>query len=333
MKTPSLIAGALVAASQFTGALGQNIRGEQKAIQVPVPGSLTVQGCWSSKGNMTESEVEPAAVSSGSCNRWCIKEKYTVFALSGQICYCGMVMPPEDTLVKDLKKCKYECPGWPFEACGGIGTPTYYSVFNMGVNVNPSNYEEEEKTSTTSSAKPTETTATENESRTSAAAETSAPATTSSADPSGDDNKDNGGGPNVAGIVAGVVSGIVVVAASCFGLWFYMRRKRNNEIEEEHRRNAAVNAFISGSKPPSSSGSISMTDSRLDPVMAHRRLSDGSIADNEDYSRKILRVSRQSGIIFTTMKLTLGSGHQCISSVQRHDERHSFYPTTYLKHV
>ena len=70
-----------------------------------------------------------------------------------------------------------------------------------------------------------------------------------------------------------------------------MRRKRNSEIEEEHRRNAAVNAFISGSKPPGSSGSISMTDSRLDPIMAHRRLSDGSIADNEDYSRKILRVS------------------------------------------
>lgn len=69
-----------------------------------------------------------------------------------------------------------------------------------------------------------------------------------------------------------------------------MRRRRNAEIEEEHRRNAAVNAFINGSKPPSTSGSISMTDSRLDPVMAHRRLSDGSIADNEDYSRRILRV-------------------------------------------
>jgi cell wall integrity and stress response component len=145
MKTPSLIAGALVAASQFTGALGQNIRGEQKEIQVPVPGSLTVQGCWSSKGNMTDSEVEPAAVSSGSCNKWCLKEKFTVFALSGQMCYCGMVMPPADTLVKDNKKCKYECPGWPFEACGGIGNPTYYSVFNMGVNVNPANYEEEEE--------------------------------------------------------------------------------------------------------------------------------------------------------------------------------------------
>jgi cell wall integrity and stress response component len=31
-------------------------------------------------------------------------------------------------------------------------------------------------------------------------------------------------------------------------------------------------------------------DTRLDPVMAQRRLSSGSIADNQDYSRRILRV-------------------------------------------
>lgn len=70
------------------------------------------------------------------------------------------------------------------------------------------------------------------------------------------------------------------------------RRRRNREIEEEHRRNAAVNAFIHGSKPPTSSGGYSVTDARLDPVMAQRRVSNGSIADNEDYSRRILRVSR-----------------------------------------
>lgn len=96
-------------------------------------------------------------------------------------------------------------------------------------------------------------------------------------------------GPNVAGIAAGVVVGVVVVAALIGGGFFWMRRKRNAEIEEEHRRNAAVNAFISGGKPPSSSGGVSMTDSRLDPVL-NRRMSDGSIADNQDYSRRILRV-------------------------------------------
>jgi cell wall integrity and stress response component len=93
----------------------------------------------------------------------------------------------------------------------------------------------------------------------------------------------------VAGIAAGVVVGVVVIAALIGGGFFYLRRKRNREIEEEYRRNAAVNAFIG--KPPGSSGGGSMTDSRMDPVMAHRRMSDGSIADNQDYSRRILRVS------------------------------------------
>ncbi|KAL3951753.1 hypothetical protein ACCO45_013470 [Purpureocillium lilacinum] len=97
--------------------------------------------------------------------------------------------------------------------------------------------------------------------------------------------------PNTAGIAAGVVVGVVGVAAIIGGIFFFVRRRRNAEIEEDHRRNAAVNAFINGSKPPGSSGSISMTDARLDPVMAHRRMSDGSIADNEDYSRRILRVT------------------------------------------
>lgn len=95
-------------------------------------------------------------------------------------------------------------------------------------------------------------------------------------------------GPSAAGIAAGVVVGVVVVGAVIGGLFFYMRRRRNREIEEDHRRNAAVNSFINGGHPPSSSSGFS--DARLDPVMAQRRMSDGSIADNQDYSRKILRV-------------------------------------------
>ncbi len=101
----------------------------------------------------------------------------------------------------------------------------------------------------------------------------------------------SGSGPNTAGIAAGVVVGLVALAGLSGGAFFLIRRRRNREIEEEHRRNAAVNAFINGSKPPGSSGGLSMSDSRLDPVLAQRRMSSGSIADNEDYSRRILRVS------------------------------------------
>lgn len=110
------------------------------------------------------------------------------------------------------------------------------------------------------------------------------------ATPTGAAGTGGGKSTNVAGIVAGVVVGVVVIAALFGGLFFWMRQRRNREIEEEHRRNAAVNAFMGG-KPPGSSGGYSMeADTRLDPVMAQRRLSSGSIADNQDYSRRILRV-------------------------------------------
>lgn len=94
-------------------------------------------------------------------------------------------------------------------------------------------------------------------------------------------------GPNVGAIAGGIVVGVVVLASAIGGMFLYFRQKRNKEIEEEHRRNAAVNSFTGKS-------SSSLMDARLDPVMAQRRLSDGSIADNQDYSRKILRVCAPS---------------------------------------
>lgn len=102
--------------------------------------------------------------------------------------------------------------------------------------------------------------------------------------------KPSGGSTNTAGIAAGVVVGAVVAAGLAGGIYFYLRRRHNRELEEKHRRNAAISTFFPG-KPPSSSGGYSVSDARLDPVMAQRRVSNGSIADNEDYSRRILRVS------------------------------------------
>lgn len=95
-------------------------------------------------------------------------------------------------------------------------------------------------------------------------------------------------GPNKAGIAAGVVVGIVALAAIVGGIFFWLRQKRRREVEEEYRRQAAVNSFVSGGKLHTSNSS--MTDSRLDPDFMARRQSNGSIADNEDYSRRILKV-------------------------------------------
>lgn len=70
-----------------------------------------------------------------------------------------------------------------------------------------------------------------------------------------------------------------------------MRRRARRELEEEHKRQVAVSSFIKNGKPGSSGGD-SMPDTRLDPaILRDRRMSDGSIMDNQDYSRRILKVS------------------------------------------
>lgn len=97
--------------------------------------------------------------------------------------------------------------------------------------------------------------------------------------------------PNTAGIAAGVVVGIVGLGAIIGGVWFFLRRRRQKQAEEDYRRNAAnVDQFVAGGKMHTSAAS-SVNDSRIDPSFGDRRQSNGSIADNEDYSRRILKVS------------------------------------------
>lgn len=299
MKSSTIISGAFVAASQFCTALAATpvrvdgmshvVRANlQVPSQQPVPGAVRSAGCWSSKGNLTETAgVDPTKVSSGSCNILCKSKQFPVTGLQGAKCYCGMLYPPADDYVSD-SKCDYACPGFGSEACGTLGNPGFFSLWNTGINIDPPNYTPPASTTSSSSSSSTSSTSSDAE-KSSAAANPSGPAT-QSAEPTPSDQPSGGSKTNVAGIAAGTVVGVVVLGGLLGAAFFTMRRRRNAEIEEEHRRNAAVNAFINGSKPPSTSGSISMTDSRLDPVMAHRRLSDGSIADNEDYSRRILRV-------------------------------------------
>lgn len=225
-------------------------------------------------------QIPGQKMSSGSCNEGCKGAGFWVSGLRGPQCLCGFALPPKADMVSD-SKCNVGCSSYPQEACGGEDA---YTVFNLGVMFDITRYDPS-SSSTTGGSKTSTPDSTGH-----GGSPTSTDATvTKTADPS-DSSKSDKGGPNVAGIAAGVVVGVIAAGAAIGGFFFYMRRKRNAEIEEEHRRNAAVNAFISGSKPPSSHGSISMTDSRMDPVMAHRRMSDGSIADNEDYSRRILRV-------------------------------------------
>jgi len=87
-------------------------------------------------------------------------------------------------------------------------------------------------------------------------------------------------GINKAGAAAGAVVGVLVAIAIGVGAFLFIRKQRRKKLEEEYRRSLAVREFH---KKPD-------TDLRLDPVMLQRRMSDGSIADNQDYSRRILKV-------------------------------------------
>jgi len=96
------------------------------------------------------------------------------------------------------------------------------------------------------------------------------------------------GKPNTVGIAVGVVVGIVAIAAIIIGVMFFLRQKRRREVEEEYKRQAAVNQFVNGGKSHQSDNSLN--DARLEPHILQRRESTGSIADNQDYSRRILTV-------------------------------------------
>ncbi|KAL2163279.1 hypothetical protein VTH06DRAFT_5335 [Thermothelomyces fergusii] len=256
------------------------VKGKQQPIEPPSLGKPTVQGCFKSAGNMTMVDT-PEFNSIDKCGKdICAAKGYTAAGSSGgNQCWCGYVYPPKDDLVDD-DNCDVGCTGFGQHACGGID---YWTIYNTGVTLSVKYMEDQKSSTSTSSSStppPTQTTSGPEKTLIITASPTNDP----------DTDEDKGGGTNVAGIAAGVVVGVVVAAAIAGGGFLYLRRKRNREIEEEHRRNAAVSAFI-GKTPRSSGGSTSMSDSRLDPILAARRMSDGSIADNQDYSRRILRVT------------------------------------------
>ncbi|KAI0465732.1 hypothetical protein F4859DRAFT_347290 [Xylaria cf. heliscus] len=268
MSLRQIMAVAVLALTPLAGAYD---KGVEVPAQQAVLGTDTVAGCYSSLGGMTMDSTDPYNAQ-GYCAPVCRDKGFPVGATYAKACYCGDKMPNHQTLVNDTK-CNEPCPGYDKQACGGLNV---FTVYNTGVQVN---VEEAELASTTTSATPTATSQTSATSTPTAPAESQTP-----------DSQKKEGSTNTVGIAVGVVVGFLVVSAIAAGAYFYFRRKRNTEMEEEQRRNAAVNAFISGGKPPRSSGGVSIADSRMDPVM-NRRMSDGSIADNQDYSRRILRVT------------------------------------------
>jgi len=256
------------------------VMGVEKPSSSPVANTPVVQGCFSSSGSLVLNS-SPTYNSAGECGTVLCGpqglKKNVAATTQGNQCWCGDDYPPLDTLVDD-KLCNAPCTGYGQDACGGS---EYWTVYNTGIKLYDVPYSPNTTTSASGSASPSAATST-------AGGPTVFVTQTSSTDAPPPKPSSN----NTAGIAAGTVVAVIAVLGIGGGVFFFLRRRRNREIEEEHRRTAAVNAFIhGGDKPPSSSGGHSNSDARLDPVMAQRRLSDGSIADNQDYSRKILRVT------------------------------------------
>jgi cell wall integrity and stress response component len=113
------------------------------------------------------------------------------------------------------------------------------------------------------------------------------------AGPTGASSGKPSGGPSTVGIAVGVVVGLIAIAGIALGAFLWLRHNRRKEAEDEFKRQNAITNFVEGGK--TSNGAPS-NDSRLDPhVFAARRDSSGSIADNADYSRRILQVGANNG--------------------------------------
>lgn len=255
--------------------------------------TLVYEGCYSSSSGLSLNSTYTYNTK-GYCQERCVPINKAVQATSNaDECWCGDNMPPASAKVSD-SKCSSTCTGYGTEYCGGDG---FFSVYLTGTTTDAPSALSSGGSSSSSASSGAKTSATKSASPSvvtiggqtvvvtaPASQETSAGAKSSSS---------SGGGTNKAAIAAGVVVGVVVIAAAAGGIFLYLRHRRRRAVEEEYRRNAAVSSFVNGGKqPPSSAGGSSFTDIRLDPsVMAQRRMSDGSIADNQDYSRRILKVT------------------------------------------
>ncbi|KAK5126381.1 hypothetical protein LTR85_010617 [Meristemomyces frigidus] len=274
--------------------------------------TMTYEGCYSSSSGLTD-QGSYTYQTSGYCQPICVDAKQAVLATSGgSDCWCGDVLPPADSKVND-SNCDTPCNGYGSENCGGTG---FYSVYLSGTEDSVPNYSGSDSSSSS-------TTTVRSSSTTGAASSTTTPSTTTSttatpvvvtsvapghtvvvtmpasqqasstasATPSAESKHSSS--TNVAGVAAGAVVGVLAVAAIVAGLFFWLRHRRRQAVQDDYSRKHQVTDFFSSGggeiKPPPTAYS-NMSDSRLDPT-AGRRNSIGSIADDQDYSRRILRVA------------------------------------------
>jgi cell wall integrity and stress response component len=244
--------------------------------------SPSYYGCYSDPGSLKK-VASDSYQSSGKCQERCVmdpiaagKTAFSVQAMTeGVVCLCGNTFPNSEFRA-DNDKCGFNCTGWTPDSCGDrLGR--YYSVYISGIDVK-ANIDEDPKPSESMSATSSTSTSSSQSSQTTTTS-------TSSIASASQTSSSHASGVSKAGVAAGVVVGVLIIAAVAMGAWLFLRRRRRQQVEEEYRKSAAVRGFV---QKPSS-------DHRLDPGMAQKRDSVGSIADNQDYSRRILKVTNPDG--------------------------------------
>ncbi|KKY26893.1 putative wsc domain containing protein [Phaeomoniella chlamydospora] len=257
------------------------------------------QGCYSSSYPLsTNSSLTYEYQSSGWCQEQCgTYNQKAVFGLTkGNECWCGDKLPANSTKVSN-DQCDTGCYGYGTQMCGGDDVWTVYTSGLVDTD-DVESVSDSEASSAASASGTTDATATTK--ATNAASQgvstitqagttiylTPTADSSTSASPSSSSGS-SGSGTNKAGIAAGVVVGIVAIAAIAGGVFFYMRHKKRKAIEQDFQRQQSMNQFTSGTVK----SERSTTDSRLDPAIQYRRQSDGSIADDTDFSRRVLKVT------------------------------------------
>lgn len=236
--------------------------------------TMSKKGCYSSSQGFTD-QGSYTFQSSGYCQQLCVGKGFPVMALwKGSDCLCGNALPP-DSAQTDTDNCNTPCDGWPQDTCGGNNA---YDIYLTGT----------EDTVSTLPSGPTTTTSADGTTETGGAPVVVTQAGTTvvvTASSQTNNSQSKSSGPNIAGIAAGVVVGVGVLGIIIGSAFFLIRRQKRKAVEREYRRNAAISFAPSKT---ASTGSISRWEGEY---MAQRRQSNGSIAEDEDFSRRILKVT------------------------------------------
>lgn len=282
---------------------GQLIITTLAALAMAQDGGYGEEGCFEDSGSLKKAYTN-IYNSAGKCYAACEKKGSAVFAMQGQKCFCGDSLPSKTA---SSSKCKETCPGFPDDSCGGDDAWSVFTIAGKSVSSSsPSSTSSKSSSTSSSSSSSTSSSSSSSKGSSTQSSSTGASSTSSaaSATASGDDDDDDKdkkasgiGGGAIAGIVIGIVAALGIIGAAL--VFWRKRRNAHNDYNPSSSPDGFRDPFgVHESKLSSASTAVNSSsppmpvDQRLNPAMlGERRISDGSLADEQDYSRKILRVT------------------------------------------